>query len=263
MGLAAPGAHVLADRAELEQVVVNLVVNARDAMPHGGRLRVESAIADEQVLLRVIDTGVGMDAETQAAMFDPFFTTKEGGKGTGLGLSTVYGIVQRAGGSIAVDSAPGQGATFTIALPRVGTLPAPAAARADDDAEAVSGAGELVLLVEDQDMLRTSLTLSLEALEYRVLAAPAPLDALRMVEAGAKPAILLTDLMLPHMSGVELAERLEAMRPNLRVLFMSGNPRDALDARKRDGRSTAFLAKPFAFDALGRALQDLLGDGVR
>jgi CheY-like chemotaxis protein len=228
-------------------------------MPHGGRLDVETAVAGAEISLRVIDNGVGMDADTQALIFDPFFTTKDAATGSGLGLSTVYGIVQVLGGSIVVESAPGAGARFEVRLPRVVDEVAVVAVAAVTTSRA--GAPEsdrLILLVEDQEMLRTSLAQLLRSIGYRVLSAATPLAALEIVEAGARPAVLLTDLMMPHMTGTELAAKLEVRLPGLRVLFMSGNPQDALDERRRSGQPTAFLAKPFTRDDLVRELEGLV-----
>jgi signal transduction histidine kinase len=270
--LGAPGALVLSDRAQLEQVVVNLGVNTRDAMPRGGTLTLstESVRLDEAqaaelglpggagaafVRLRVVDTGVGMDAATLARIFDPFFTTKELGRGTGLGLSTVYGFVQRAGGAISVTSAPGQGTSFVIHLPRV---EAPPVVESAPQPEAARGR-ETVLLVEDQDMLRRALVVTLEDLGYRVLEAGSAREALDVAaSAGPALALVITDLLLPDQSGVDLAARLESERPSLRILFMSGNPRDTLEARQRSGRPTAFLQKPFTAESLAAKLRELL-----
>jgi CheY-like chemotaxis protein len=213
------------------------------------------------VSLRVIDNGVGIDADIQALIFDPFFTTKDAAKGSGLGLSTVYGIVQVLGGSIAVESAPGAGARFDVRLPRVlDEVTGGAGTDSATLAPATSGHGEVVLLVEDQDMLRVTLAEMLDSIGYRVHAVATPLGALELVEDGLQPAVLLSDLMLPHMSGTELAAKLEASFPGLRVLFMSGNPQDALDERRRSGQPTAFLAKPFDPDDLVRVLETLLDD---
>jgi CheY-like chemotaxis protein len=205
-----------------------------------------------------------MDADTQALIFDPFFTTKDAAKGSGLGLSTVYGIVQVLGGSIAVESAPGAGARFDVRLPRVLDDVADVAGGADAALPSpTSGHGQIILLVEDQDMLRVTLDELLASLGYRVHSVATPLAALELVEDGLQPAVLLTDLMLPHMSGAELAAKLETRIPGMRVLFMSGNPQDALDARRAGGQPTAFLAKPFELDDLVRELESLLDEHAR
>lgn len=215
------------------------------------------------IRLRVIDTGIGMDAATQALIFDPFFTTKDTSQSSGLGLSTVYGIVQQLGGDITVDSAPGRGTTFDVRLPRLGgdddgdTDDRHLGDDGDEPLPAATGHGEVLLLVEDLDMLRDALAVLLTALGYQVRAAATPAAALEMVDAGLVPAIVISDLMLPGMSGVELVDRLEARLPGLHVLFMSGNPRDALDARRRRGQSTAFLPKPFAAADLTRELDKM------
>ncbi len=256
--LDAPGCHILATRSEIDQVIVNLVVNARDALPAGGRIRVatERALGADVVFLRVTDSGIGMTPETQASIFDPFFTTKEGA-GTGLGLSTVYGIVQRGGGSIAVESKPGEGSTFTItwpvAAPAITPPPPP-----DTTADAAAGRGELVLFVEDQPRLREAIGRCLHELGFRPLSASDPREALNLLEAGARPDLFLTDLMLPQMSGVELADHVEAAIPGVAVLFMSGNPSDVLDDRKARGKPVDFLPKPFTLDGLAAAVRRAL-----
>jgi two-component system, cell cycle sensor histidine kinase and response regulator CckA len=243
-------------------VIVNLVVNARDALPTGGKIAVSTgrlpptADGPPRVVLRVADSGVGMSAEVQASIFDPFFTTKEG-SGTGLGLSTVYGIVQRAGGTITVDSRLGEGSTFRIILPSVEarrkTPPSGTSAHADRP-----GRGEIVLCVEDQPRLRKALGASLRELGFEPLVVSDPREAFALIDGGARPAVLLTDLMLPHVSGIELADRIEAELPGIAVLFMSGNPSDSLDARRAQGKRVAFLAKPFTLDGLGVAIREAI-----
>jgi CheY-like chemotaxis protein len=197
-----------------------------------------------------------MSAEVQGSIFDPFFTTKEG-SGTGLGLSTVYGIVQRAGGTIAVDSKLGEGSTFRVTLPSVEsrrqTPPSGVSAQA-----ARPGRGEIVLCVEDQPRLRKALEASLRELGFAPLMVSDPREAFTLIEGGAKPVALLTDLMLPHVSGIELAEWIEAQIPTIAVLFMSGNPSDSLDARRAQGKRVTFLAKPFTLDGLGAALREAI-----
>ncbi len=258
----ATSAAVLATRSELEQVIVNLVVNARDALPTGGKIAVSTgrlpptSDAPARVVLQVADSGTGMSAEVQASIFDPFFTTKEG-SGTGLGLSTVYGIVQRAGGTITVDSRLGEGSTFRVTLPSVEsrrqTPPSGVSAQAERP-----GRGEIVLCVEDQPRLRKALEASLRELGFAPLMASEPREAFSMIEGGARPAAVLTDLMLPHMTGIELAERVESTVPNVAVIFMSGNPSDALDSRRAQGKRVVFLAKPFTLDGLGAALREAI-----
>jgi signal transduction histidine kinase len=260
-------ALVHGDRGQLEQVVMNLIVNARDAMPSGGVLTVETFDATSSeprttemgklppgpyVALRVTDTGLGMDAATQERMFDPFFSTKEGGKGTGLGLSTVYGIVKEASGGIAVTTAAGQGSSFVVYLPRVDAPPSPRVSHARVE-ETPRGA-ERVLVVEDQGPLRDVLAQTLREMGYDVVVAKDATEAIRIAEESlATVDLLLTDVILPRMRGPELAVRLREMRPGLKVLFMSGYtdggaiPEDA-----------ALLTKPFAPEELARKIREVL-----
>jgi two-component system cell cycle sensor histidine kinase/response regulator CckA len=266
--------HVLADPGQIEQVVVNLVVNARDAMPRGGRVRIATtnvrlpAGGDERpngvrpgayVALSVTDTGVGMDAQTQARIFEPFFTTKEPGKGTGLGLSTVYGIVQQSGGHVTVESAPGQGATFTVYLPRhEGTG---AALPARSDRRSLPGGRETLLLVEDEAAVRSSARRLLERHGYTVLEARHGADALRLVEEGGPEVdLVLTDLVMPEMGGRELVERLRARRPNLKVLYMSGYTEKAITPDGVMPPRTGFVEKPFTVEQLLRRLREILDE---
>ncbi len=263
--------EVLADPGQLEQVIVNLVVNARDAMPDGGRLTitVSEVEAAERVagldpglpegalsVLAVEDTGCGMDQETQVHLFEPFFTTKGPGKGTGLGLSTVYGIVAQSGGGIRVRSAPGAGTEFRVCLPRYegprrqAVTPAPAAR--------ASGGQETILLVEDDEAVRTVTRRILEQAGYTVIDAPGPRTATAL--AASHPAtidLLLTDVVLPDENGLSLARRLTAVRPGLRVAFMSGYTGELHGAELPAG--APYLTKPFAPDALLTAVRRALG----
>ena len=262
---------VRADRGQLEQVVMNLAVNARDAMPNGGTVTLATARepvtdarslelggieAGEYARLEVTDTGVGMNEATLAQVFEPFFTTKETGKGTGLGLATVYGIVKQLGGSVVARSKPGQGSRFTIHLPRFEHATPSLAAKVAVDAR--SARGETVLLVEDQMALRRVIREVLEEYGYTVIEAG---DVATAVRAAATHIgaihLLLTDVLLPNGSGPELAERMLALRPETRVLFMSGYADDALLARV-SGTTAAFLAKPFAPDALATSVRAVL-----
>jgi two-component system cell cycle sensor histidine kinase/response regulator CckA len=259
---------VRADAGQLEQVVINLAVNARDAMPDGGTLTIETANVfpnqpasagprvAAQVVLSVTDTGIGMDAQTRARIFEPFFTTKEPGRGTGLGLSTVYGIVRQSGGTIDVASEPGKGATFRVALPRVydavETLRPPGVPES-------GGGTETVLVVEDDAAVRQVTRKTLVRLGYRVLDAATPAAAAQLVKVyvGAID-LLLTDLVMPGGSGRTLAQDLLAQRPQLRVLYMSGYTDDA---EVRDGLSEpacGFIQKPFSSAALANKLRQLL-----
>jgi nitrogen-specific signal transduction histidine kinase/CheY-like chemotaxis protein len=251
--------HVQADPGQVEQVLMNLVVNARDAMPQGGKLTLGTAnvaldegVADhhvgvapgQYVMLAVTDTGCGMDKEIMDRIFDPFFTTKEFGKGTGLGLSTVYGIVSQSGGSIACCSEPGQGTTFRIYLPRTEAKPV---RQAEQAAEPVRpGGGEHILVVEDETAVRKLIQQMLERLEYRVTLAANGNDALALVtEKGLDPDLVITDVVMPGMSGKELIERLRNIRPGQRFLYMSGYTDNAIGHHGVLDPDTPFLQKPF------------------
>ena len=263
---------VHADVGQLEQVLLNLVVNARDAMPLGGAIVVATCGArlgpealgwqmpvqpGDYVQLTVSDTGAGMTPDVQAHIFEPFFTTKEPGKGTGLGLSTVYGIVQQMNGSIVVRSEPRNGTIFTIYLPVV-KAGAPVAQPAEDRTEQRPGT-ETILLVEDEDAVRRLARRALEMSGYRILEASHGGEALRVCgEHGGAIDLLLTDVVMPLMSGAELAEQLKPLRPDMRVLFMSGYTEDALGNHGVLAPETAFLYKPFTPDLLRRTVREVL-----
>ena len=271
--LAARLGRVRADQGQIEQVLMNLAVNARDAMPEGGKLTIETANVelDENyarqhpavvpgfyVLLAVTDTGTGMDAETQAHIFEPFFTTKEMGKGTGLGLATVYGVVKQSDGYIWVDSEPGQGTAFKIYLPQVGepVRPEEALANASEGPLPVT---ETVLVVEDEDSLRELAHLFLSDAGYRVLDASSPARAAEIGRGHRGPIhLLLSDVVMPGMSGPELARGLTALRPEMRVLFMSGYTGDSINRRGLLDTGMRMLQKPFARDALLRSVREAL-----
>jgi PAS domain S-box-containing protein len=276
--LASGAAAVHADPGQIEQVVMNLAVNARDAMPTGGRLVIETAVVelDETavrddptvrpgcyVMLAVRDTGVGMDPQTQARIFEPFFTTKDVGKGTGLGLATVYGIVRQSGGLIRVESEPGQGTTFRVYLPQVDE--AAAAVEAGTVAPRPAGAprgSEVVLVVEDSDPLRAFGREVLELQGYTVLDAPNGLAALEMaVSHEERIDLLVSDVVLPGMNGRELAGRLTSQRPLLKVLFTSGHPAEVLE-RYGIEAGDSYLQKPFTLDSLARKVREVL-DGPK
>jgi PAS domain S-box-containing protein len=267
-----PLGSVRADPGQLEQVIVNLAVNARDAMPDGGTLTIETANVDvdeayarEQatveaghyVLLAVTDTGFGMDRETQARLFEPFFTTKALGKGTGLGLATVYGIVKQSGGYIWVYSEPGHGTSFKVYLPRVDAPaeslePAPASS-------GVLGGSETVLVAEDEEAVRHLARRVLESRGYTVLVAASGPEALRLAEGREGPIhLLVTDVVMPEMGGRELAQRLVAPRPAMRILFVSGYTDAAIMQQGVLTPGAAFLQKPFTPDSLARKVRDVL-----
>jgi PAS domain S-box-containing protein len=262
---------VQADPGQIEQVIMNLAVNARDAMPRGGSLTLSAAnaqppargIAGERpaaaghVLLTVSDTGVGMSDEVLSHLYEPFFTTKAPGQGTGLGLATVYGIVRQSGGDIAVDSRPGQGTTFRIWLPRV-DLPAEECSARLQAGRELRGS-ETVLLVEDQEAVRRLAQAMLVDLGYRVLEAPSAAAALELARrhSGAIH-LLLTDVVMPQMGGRELAVMLRALRPGIRVLFMSGYTEDVIARHGELEARARLLEKPFTFEALGREVRAAL-----
>jgi len=263
--------RVRADPNQIEQVIVNLAVNARDAMPDGGKLTIETANVDldetfaqahlgsvpgSYAMLAVTDTGAGMDASVRAHLFEPFFTTKEVGKGTGLGLATVYGIVKQSGGYISVYSEPGRGTSFKIYLPRIET---PAATPPGPQKGGAARGSETVLVVEDEPAVLTLSRRALEAQGYVVLAASDAAAALRVVERhGGTIHLLLTDVVMPGLSGRELADRLVAQRPGIRVLYMSGYPGDAVVQHGTLPSGSAFLQKPFSPDGLARKVRDVL-----
>jgi PAS domain S-box-containing protein len=264
--------RVRVDPSQMEQIIMNLAVNARDAMPGGGRLTIEtdnvsltadSHFNDVQVVpgryvqLAVSDTGIGMDAATRARIFEPFFTTKAPGTGTGLGLSTVYGIVKQSGGYIFVDSEPGQGAIFKIYLPRAeGTAERGPAGTTEDSAPRGTGT---VLLVEDEEVVRNLAREILEQVGYVVLAASGAAEARALCRAHAGPIhLLLTDVVMPETNGRDLANELSPLRPEMRVLFMSGYTDNAAVLHGVVGTGSAFLQKPFTPAGLAYKVREVL-----
>jgi PAS domain S-box-containing protein len=264
--------RVKVDPGQIEQVIMNLAVNARDAMPEGGKLYIETndvevdedyaqshsnMMPGKYVMLAVTDTGIGMDADTQARIFEPFFTTKGKGQGTGLGLAMVYGIVKQSGGFIWVYSESGQGATFKIYFPVVGE-DALAAEPARASAKPANGS-ETILVVEDEDGVRGLVCHTLKTRGYHVLEAQGAEQALKLSEQHGKPIhLLLTDVVMPHTGGKELAKFLSALHPETKVLYMSGYTDDAIVRRGILEEGTAFLQKPFAPDALVRKVREVL-----
>jgi CheY-like chemotaxis protein len=252
--------HIVVDPGQIEQVLVNLTLNARDAMPGGGQLRLATlnAVLDgvSYVAIRVSDTGVGIDEAIQPRIFEPFFTTKHIGAGRGLGLSTVYGVVEQSGGRIEVESVPGQGATFTIYFPRHwGAEPAVGTAT-----QRMPQVGtETLLLVEDESAVRSSVRRLLEWHGYTVLEARNGAEALTVYEAHeGNIDLVLTDVVMPEMGGHELVQQLRARRPDLRVLFMSGYAERALTSNGSIPVGTGYLEKPFTVETLMRRLREVL-----
>jgi nitrogen-specific signal transduction histidine kinase len=261
-----------ADPGQIDQVLMNLAVNARDAMPRGGTITIETRNADlddsyarehlgarpgPYVLLEVTDTGVGMDADTQRHIFEPFFTTKPKGKGTGLGLATVYGVVKQSGGYIWVQSQPGRGTRFQIFLPRVEE--ALAVEPAAGTTESAPHGGETVLLVEDEELLRRMTREVLESSGYHVLEAANADEAVRVSRSyPGTIQVMLTDVVMPGLTGPELARVLSGVRPHMKVLYVSGYTDDACVPAVRAAEGTDFLQKPFTPAALESRLRTLL-----
>jgi len=255
---------VRADPVQMQQVILNLAVNARDAMPSGGQLLIETCNLElptsQAVRVVVTDTGVGMTEEVRAHLFEPFFTTKEVGKGTGLGLATAYGIVQQSGGTITVTSAPGRGTTFLVDLPRVRDE----ATTVERPAPRLTGSGtETVLLVEDEDAVRNLTRRVLELHGYRVLSAPSGEAALEVSRLHRGPLhLLLTDVVMPGISGPKMAEILLGERPELRLMFMSGYAAATLEQKILLDPASAFLQKPFTTEFLMRRVREVLDQGA-
>ena len=261
---------VRADRGQLGQVIMNLALNSRDAMPNGGTVSIETAVvefdeadarldaetrSDPYVMMSVKDTGIGMDKETQTRLFEPFFTTKGVGKGSGLGLSVVYGIVKQSGGFITVDSEPGHGTEFRVYLPAVVEV---SKAILHIEKGPIQGGSETILLVEDEPALRQKLQEMLEKAGYQVLVAPDGDQAYRLASMNTLPIhLLLTDVVMPGISGARLAERLLALRPQIKVLYMSGYP-DPGDGSILVQLQPNFIQKPFTREKLLGRVRELL-----
>ncbi|MCU1274986.1 MAG: multi-sensor hybrid histidine kinase [Bryobacterales bacterium] len=262
--------QVMADPDQINQVIVNLVVNARDAMQDGGRLDIAIASVDldaravashpdavpgSYVVITVTDSGIGMDEKTQQSAFEPFFTTKETGRGTGLGLSTVYGIVHQNGGWIDVRSEVGQGTSFSIYLPRLDACAVPDRTALD----VTLHTGETVLVVEDNGEVRRLTKAFLEVLGYRVLEAASSSEAFALEkEHSAEIHLLLTDVILPGMNGKTLSDQLRALRPKLKVLFTSGYTADVISRRGVLDPGVAYLPKPFTLESLAAKVRQVL-----
>jgi two-component system, cell cycle sensor histidine kinase and response regulator CckA len=263
--------HTRADAGQLEQVIMNLVVNAKDAMPQGGKLTLETADVTVRqnfsehrfiqpgryAVISVTDTGHGMDKETQSRIFEPFFTTKEKGKGTGLGLSTVYGIVKQSNGYVFAQTEPGAGTTFYVYLPRVEDAAEESSPVKTSQSDA--GGCETILLVEDEESVRELVRLTLTARGYKVLEAENGEAGLRVAEGCKQPIdILITDVVMPGMGGRELARTLLSLRPGISVLYLSGYTEDAVITQGAAGPASAFLQKPFTLQNLAKKVREVL-----
>lgn len=263
--------YVKMDPAQLEQIIVNLLVNARDAMPTGGEVVLETSnlhLADrdltglpdlrpgEYVRLRVSDTGCGIAQEHVDKVFDPFFTTKQQSGNSGIGLSTVYGIVRQSGGAITVDSPPGRGATFRIYLPRCHEIPA--SESATDEEPAAAGGTETILLVEDNDELRIASRSVLESMGYQVLTAADGREALQVFRQDGRVDLLISDVVMPGMSGKELLDRIQETHPDVRVLFVSGYTDNVILRHGIQEGEVHFLEKPFSSERLAVKIREIL-----
>jgi CheY-like chemotaxis protein len=264
---------VKADPIQIEQVLINLAVNSRDAMPGGGKIHIETRnelLAKEQcalspdvvpgryVMFSVRDTGQGMDEETRRRLFEPFFTTKEPGKGTGLGLCTVFGIVKQSGGHISVESAPGKGTTMKVFLPRADAFQAPSEGKGEQSG--MKSGSETILVVEDEEIVRTMLCRMLRGLGYTIYEAGSVYEAMNIAERNGEKRIdlMITDVVMPGMNGRELANLLTRLRPGTRVLYISGYTDDAIVHHGVLDGNVHFLQKPFSPKTLALKVREVL-----
>ena len=263
------------DPGQMQQILVNLVVNAVDAMPNGGYLEIKaenrwleeesaqlqpSLTAAPYVLISVSDSGEGMTEEVKAHLFEPFFTTKEAGKGTGLGLATCYGIITQSGGHIEVESKLGKGTTFEIYLPSAREAPPEMPSRVQENYENPGASSESILLAEDEPLVRTLMAQVLRDQGYQVWEAENGEEALELFQTMEQESvdILLTDVVMPHMGGIELAQRITELRPNIPVLFASGYSPEPLFTTGDSSRELRFIQKPFLPDALASKVREVL-----
>lgn len=265
--------RIHADAHQLETVLLNLVVNARDAMPEGGKLTIETANTHldegyvgrhldvppgQHVLLCVSDTGTGMTPDILARAFDPFFTTKSTGRGTGLGLSQVYGFVRQSGGHVKIYSEPGQGATVKIYLPRFHGADAPVEKPVATLEPPHGNPTEIILVVEDEEAVRALTAEGLRDLGYSVIAAESGADALKLIESKPEISLLFTDIVMPHINGRQLADAAHKYRPDLKVLYTTGYTRNAVVHNGTLDPGVRLLGKPFTLEQLARTVRDVL-----
>ncbi|RYY54231.1 MAG: response regulator, partial [Comamonadaceae bacterium] len=268
----------LGDESQLESAILNLAINARDAMPHGGELRIrarevrfgeaearthEGLAPGRYCAIGVADTGAGMAPDVLAKAFDPFFTTKPIGQGTGLGLSMVYGFVQQSHGHVQIDSQPGRGTTVTLFLPRADPARGRAADAPEPAAALPQGSGEVVLVVEDDPGVRRLVLELLEDLGYRTLQAPDGASAIPILQSGQRIDLLVSDVGLPGINGRQVAEIARQHRPGLDVLFMTGYAEHATTRAEFLAPGMQMIAKPFAIDDFARLVQQILRSGAR
>ena len=269
--------RVFADRSQIESTLVNLAVNARDAMPEGGKLTIETGNAElddrcaqahaevkagQYVAISVSDTGTGMPVEIAERAFDPFFTTKGAGQGTGLGLSQVFGFVKQSGGHVRIYSEVGVGTSVKVYLPRFEGSDQPINSPAQRETSPRAKPGEMILLVEDEPTVLETTADLLHQLGYEALSTTSGPEALRVIEKRPDVALLLTDIVMPGMNGRETAERAQAVRPALEVLFTTGYTRNAVVHNGVVDPGRAFISKPFTLDQLARKLREVLDGSI-